>query len=85
MRVGTQFTGALAPNSSRRWFTFNWPAAWDVVWTVVSTSAAPGAPQIQWDVAVERASTDFITYWITITNVTPGAVNIEARYAVLNI
>jgi hypothetical protein len=85
MRVGTQFTGAVAPNSSQRWFTFNWPAPWAVVWTVVSASAAPGAPQVQWDVAVERASANFITYWITITNVTSSSVNIEARYAVLNV
>jgi len=34
---------------------------------------------------VERASASYITYWITITNVTSGAVSIEARYAVLNI
>lgn len=85
MRVGTQFTGSVNPNSSHRWFTFNWPAAWDILWTVVSDSPVPGAAQVQWDVAVERASSDFITYWITVTNVTANPVNIEARYAVLNI
>lgn len=84
MQVGTQFTGTVNPNSSDQWFTFNWPAAWDVLWTVVSDSAAPGAAQVQWDVAVERASSDYITYWITVTNVTASAVNFEARYAVLN-
>lgn len=85
MYVGLQFTGTVNANSSHRWFTFNWPADWDVVWTVVSTSVRPGAPQVQWDVAIERASSGDITYWITITNVTPQPVNIEARYAVLNI
>jgi hypothetical protein len=85
MRVGTQFTGVVAANSSHRWFTFNWPANWHVVWTVVSNSPVPGAPQVQWDVAVERASSPFITYWITITNVTGSPVTIEARYAVLNV
>jgi hypothetical protein len=35
-------------------------------------------------VQVERASADFITYWITIRNITSAPVDIEARYAVLN-
>jgi hypothetical protein len=43
-----------------------------------------GAPQIEWSVGVERASATYITYWITIKNLTSVPVNIEARYAVLN-
>ncbi|MGW0807371.1 hypothetical protein [Nonomuraea sp. NPDC002799] len=84
MFVGTQFTGTVPANQARRWFTFNWPAAWQVDWNVMSTSPQPGAAQIEWDVAVERATADRITYWITIRNVTGQDVNIEARYAVLN-
>lgn len=84
MRVGVQFTGTVAANTSQRWFTFNWPATWHVVWYVVPTSPVIGAPQIEWSVAVERASGTAITYWITIRNVTAAPVNIEARYAVLN-
>lgn len=84
MIVGTQFTGTVNPNTSHRWYTFNWPANWDVVWTVVSTTPHPGAPQVEWDVAVERASAGDITYWITIRNVTAQPVNIEARYAIMN-
>ena len=85
MVVGVQFTGSVPGGSSKRWFTFNWPQAWDVVWTVVSTSPVVGAPQVEWDVGVERASTTAITYWITIRNLTSSAVNIEARYAIMNI
>jgi hypothetical protein len=81
--VGVQFTGTIPANQTRRWFTFNWPAHWHVVWTVVPTSSRPGGPQIEWKVQVERASDQYITYWISITNLTPDAVNIEARYAVL--
>lgn len=84
MRVGVQFTGAIAANATQRWFTFNWPATWHVVWYVVPTSPRVGAPQIEWQVAVERASSTNITYWITIRNLTSSPVNIEARYAVLN-
>jgi hypothetical protein len=84
MRIGVQFTGSVPANSSRRWFTFNWPASWHVVWNVVSTSPQSGAPQIDWQVQVERASADHITYWITIRNITAAPVNIEARYAVMN-
>lgn len=84
MRVGMQFTGTIPAGATRRWFTFNWPQAWHVVWYVVPTSPRVGGPQIEWSVAVERASSTHITYWITIKNLTSNPVNIEARYAVLN-
>jgi hypothetical protein len=81
--IGVQFTGTVAPNQTQRWFTFNWPAQWHVVWTVVPTSPQMGTIQIEWKVQVERASDQYITYWINITNLTANPVNIEARYAVL--
>ena len=84
MRVGVQFTGAVPAGATRRWFTFNWPQAWHVKWNVVPTSPRPGSPQIDWDVEVERADANNITYWISIRNVSAEPVNIEARYAVLN-
>jgi hypothetical protein len=81
--VGVQFRGNVPAGATRRWFTFNWPAHWHMLWTVVPTTPRPGAPQIKWQVQVERASDAFITYWIDITNVSPAACDIEARYAVL--
>jgi hypothetical protein len=81
--VGVQFRGNVPAGQTRRWFTFNWPAHWHMLWTVVPTTPRPGAPQIKWQVQVERASDGFITYWINITNVSPAACDIEARYAVL--
>ncbi len=81
--VGVQFTGAVAANTTNCWFTFNWPAHWHVVWTVVPTSPRPGAPQIGWQVKHERASDGFITYWICVTNLTSVPVNIEGRFGVL--
>ena len=81
--IGVQFTGIVNGNATQRWFTWGWPAHWHVAWTVVPTSPRPGAPQVSWSVQVERASDRAVTYWISITNHTPDAVNIEARYAVL--
>jgi hypothetical protein len=81
--TGVQFRGTISPGQTNRWFTFNWPAHWHVVWTVVPTTPRPGAPQITWQVRVERASDQYITYWISITNVSSYLVDIEARYAVL--
>jgi hypothetical protein len=81
--IGVQFTGTVPANSTRRWFTYNWPAHWHVAWNVVSTSPRPGGPQVDFNVLVERASDSRITYWIDITNVSGEAVNIETRYAVL--
>lgn len=84
MRVGVQFTGSLAPHQTRRWFTFNWPQAWHVLWYPVPVTPRPGAPELQWTVQVERANASFITYWLTVTNLTAAPINFEGRYAVLN-
>ena len=84
MRVGVQFVGSVPAHGAARWFTFGWPAAWNVIWTLVPTTPVVGAPQIEWDVAVERASATDITYWITVRNLTGSAVNIEGRFAVMN-
>ncbi len=81
---GVQFTGTLAANQTQRWFTFNWPATWHVVWYVVPTSPRSGAPQLDWDVSVERATATNCTYWITVKNLTNQNVTFEGRYAVMN-
>lgn len=85
MQVGVQFTGTVQGGQSQRWFTFGWPADWETSWTVVPTTVRLGAPEIEWDVAVERATTTTVTYWITIRNLTSAPVDIEARYAIFNI
>jgi hypothetical protein len=85
MVVGTLFTGPVGSSSAVRWFSSGWPAGWNVIWTVVSTTPVVGAPQVEWDVAVERATASNITYWITVRNLTSRPVNVEGRYAVMNI
>jgi hypothetical protein len=42
-----------------------------------------GAPELDWDVAVERANASQCTYWITVKNLTSITVTFEGRYAVL--
>ena len=84
MRVGVQFTGTVPANQSVRWFTFNWPQQWHVIWNVVPTTPRNGVRQIEWSVEVERASAANITYWVTVRNISNQPVNIEARCAVLN-
>ncbi len=81
--TGVQFTGTVAANRTTCWFTFNWPAHWHVLWTVVPTTPRPGNPQVRWETKVERANDRFATYWICITNLTDQPVAIEGRYAVL--
>ncbi len=84
MRTGVQWTGTLNPGQTQKWFTFNWPAVWHVVWYVVPTTVRNGAPELDWDVEVERASATTVTYWITVKNLTNVAATFEGRYAVLN-
>jgi hypothetical protein len=81
---GVQWTGTLTANQSNRWYTFNWPATWHVVWTVMPTTVRPGAPELWWDVQVERADAEHVTYWITVKNLTDQPVGFEGRYAILS-
>jgi len=81
---GTQFTGTLAANQTQRWFTFNWPATWHVIWTVMPTTPFAGGAEITWSTAVERANAEYVTYWITAQNLTAAPVTFEGRYAILS-
>jgi Glutaminase len=83
-RPGLQFVGVIPGGATQRWFTFNWPAAWHVVWTVMPLTTCSGAPQLTWKTQVERASVTNATYWIVVTNLTPNAVRFEGRYDVLS-
>jgi len=82
MRTGIQWTGNLSPNQTKRWFTFNWPANAHIIWYVMPTSPQSGAPQLDWDIEVERASSNRCTYWITVKNLTNRPVNFEGRYTI---
>ncbi|MDX8049787.1 M12 family metallopeptidase [Lentzea sp. BCCO 10_0798] len=81
---GVQFTGSVPAGTTRRWFTHSWPAHWYVLWTVVPTApAADGAAQIEWTTQVTRQSGGLLKYFLAITNLTGGQVDVEARYDVL--
>jgi hypothetical protein len=84
MWTGVQWTGTLAANASGRWFTFNWPTDWQVVWYMMPTTVQNGVPAVDWDVSVERADDTHCTYWITVKNLSASSINFEGRYAVLN-
>jgi hypothetical protein len=81
--TGVQFTGRLPAHATGRWFTFQWPAHWHVLWTVMPTSPRPGAPQVRYRTRVERATDYYATYWIEIVNLTDTPVSFEGRFAVL--
>ncbi|MET7293109.1 hypothetical protein ABZS79_13390 [Streptomyces griseoloalbus] len=81
---GTQWNGTLAAGATQRWFTFDWPATWHVVWTVMPTTIRAGAPQVDWSVQVERTSSEYVTYGITVRNLTQEPVTFEGRYAILS-
>ena len=83
MQIGVQFTSTLAPNQSINFFTFNWPATWDVLWQIMPTSTGT-TPQVQWTVSTQLSGSS-ITYWILVKNLTGATIDIEGRYAVLNI
>ena len=82
MTFGTQFNGTLGPNQSINYYTFNWPASWDVAWMMVPTTGGAGE-QIQWTVSTQLSGST-ITYWLLVKNLTSGTVNFQGRYAILN-
>jgi len=84
MRTGRQFIGTLGGNQTRRWFTHSWAPNLHVVWYCVPTTPRSGAPQIEWDVSVERAASNRCTYWLTVKNLTNQTVSFEGRYAIMN-
>ncbi len=84
MRTGIQWNGTLLAGQSKRWVSSDWPAAWHVVWYVVPTDADVGTPQLEWEVAVQRADPVTAAYWITVTNTTSAYIDFEGRYAVLS-
>jgi hypothetical protein len=87
MTTGMQFTGSLNPNETAKWKTQGWAPSLHVVWYIIPTSpqsAPTGAPQLEWEVAVERASETQCNYWFSIRNLTAANVSFEARYAILN-
>lgn len=83
MWTNVQFTGSLGANASGRWFTWGWPQAWQVVWYLMPTTPQPGAPEVGWEVQVERSDANNCTYWIDVHNRTGQPIDFEARYAVL--
>lgn len=80
---GLQWFGSIAPNDTHRWFTWGWPAAWNVLWTIMPSTICPGAPQLTWNVEVERANATQCTYWITVVNLTGEPVKFEGRFDIL--
>jgi hypothetical protein len=84
MWTGIQFTGSLPAGATQRWFTYNWPAAWNVVWYMIPDTVQTGVPEISWSVAVERADATNCTYWLTVSNPSSIPITFEGRYAVLS-
>lgn len=81
---GTQITATLQANQTTNFFTFNWPEYLFVVWDVVPTTAGTAA-EITWNVEIQRASGAYVTYWISVTNLTSAPVAIQGRYTVLGV
>jgi hypothetical protein len=84
MTTGVQWRATIPAHATQRWFTFGWNANSHVVWYMMPTTPQSGAPELGWDVAVERADPSHSTYWITVSNLTGNPVAFEGRYAVLS-
>jgi photosystem II stability/assembly factor-like uncharacterized protein len=79
-----EWTGRLEPGATDTWSTSRRPASWHMQWTVHPTTIGTGTSQLTWGVAVERVDAEYVTYRITVTNLTDRRVSIEGRSAVLS-
>ncbi|WP_051480577.1 M64 family metallopeptidase [Cellulomonas sp. KRMCY2] len=82
-QVGAQFTGTLAAGGTTRWFTYDWPACWHVIWSVVPRSPVTPGESLTFNVQVERSSRERLTYWVSATNLTAAPLELEGRYAIV--
>ena len=80
----TQWFGSIAGHQTQQWFTWGWPAARHVIWTVMPLTPCPGGAQMTWDVAVERSDATHCTYWITVKNLSADPIKFEGRFDVLS-
>jgi hypothetical protein len=51
---------------------------------VLPTTTQAGSPQVGFDLAIERAGNNTVTYWLTIHNLTGDQFDLEAGYNFLN-
>lgn len=72
----------MPANQTVTWFTFNWPEYYFVIWEVVPTAPGNG-PQVTWQTKIERPSGAYITYWISVTNLTNQNVPIQGRFCIV--
>jgi hypothetical protein len=55
-----------------------------MIWTVMPTTVDTANAQLTWTVQVQRASAEFLTYWITVQNLTAATVAFQGRYCILS-
>jgi hypothetical protein len=75
----TCVTGQAPPHGEQRLRSAEWPAGSQVLWTVVPTGGPGGAPALTWQVSVATSRPGYVTYWLTVKNLTPAAVPFECR------
>jgi hypothetical protein len=76
---GTAIAGEVPPDGEYRLRSPDWPVGAQVLWSVVPTGGPAGAPALTWQVSVAQSQPGYVTYWITVKNLTPVAIPFEGR------
>jgi hypothetical protein len=85
MYFHVQIVDTMQPNARIDYVAWGADPSWDLIWMVVPTTPGAGKPQVEWNVAVERADNAHVTYHVTISNLTSAPLGVEGRFAILNI
>ncbi len=76
---GTSLSGEAPPGGEYRLWSSDWPIGSHVLWTVVPTGGPAGAPALTWQVNVGPSRPGYVTYWITVKNLTSVGIPFEVR------
>jgi len=77
---GTEVLGSIPSFDSKRWITSDWPIEWRVVWSLVPS---PIGSRIESSIVTERQAEGLLRYYLSVRNLSPTPVTIEARYVVI--
>jgi hypothetical protein len=81
LKCGVQWSATIPANSSQLWFTYDWNQKNYVNWSVMDETLPDGGPAVSiTNVAVDRNSSQYVTYWLTVVNTSNYAKYFQGRY-----
>jgi len=75
----TRLIGEAPPGGQYQVCSPDWPIGSHVMWRVVPSGKPVDAPALAWQVSVGQSRSGYVTYWITVKNLTSVSIPFEVR------